>query len=283
MRDLSTVLAAARDVTIDRAGTPPRPPVAPRPPRGSDVVPPGPGEPGPPPDREMIRRPQQRMEHLLRDVPGTKDELTKLILDEQAAGWEFAGQVDAGKMSQLVFKRPKGNPVGRAPQPGVGPAPRGPAPRPVDPLVAPPRRGDPDLPMAIPQPRRGNDRLPPHIDDGDEFLQPAIIGEGPYRFAPSPIQIDPNQYPVPFTSPAGEPVRMIPSAPEANPVEIHVLELKNATPVAMSLHVKKFFDRAEVSIDEDTGSLVIRCGKKTLEEIKKLVDKLDMPSKRGAS
>ena len=135
--------------------------------------------------------------------------------------------------------------------------------------------------MAIPQPRRGNDRLPPRIDDGDEFPQPAIIGEGPYRLAPSPIQIDPNQYPVPFPSPAGEPVRMIPPAAEANPAEIHVLELKNATPMAMALHVKKFFDAAEVSIDEDSGSLVVRCGKRTLEDIKKLLEKLDKPSKRG--
>ena len=51
----------------------------------------------------------------------------------------------------------------------------------------------------------------------------------------------------------------------------------------MSAHVKKFFDAVEVSIDEDSGSLVIRCGKKTLEEIKKLVEKLDKPSKRGGA
>ena len=70
---------------------------------------------------------------------------------------------------------------------------------------------------------------------------------------------------------------------DANPVEIHVLELKHATPAAMALHVKKFFDSAEVSLDEDTGSLVIRCGKKTLDEIKKLVEKLDKPSKRGGA
>ena len=142
------------------------------------------------------------------------------------------------------------------------------APRGLDPLVAPPRRG--------------NDRLPPRIDDGDElfpqpFPQPAIIEEGPTLLAP-PRRVEE----VPMTMPAGETtVRMIPSAANVEPLEIHVIELKNAAPAAMALHVKKFFDTAEVSIDEDTGSLVIRCGKKTLDDIKKLVEKLDKPSKRG--
>ena len=295
------------------APQPPRPPVAPRAPRVADPFDPTGPDRGPPPSDVAAMRPQpQRVEHRFRDSVGTKDELHQLLLDEQAAGWEFAGEARVGRGTVLVFKRPKGNPVGAwgtpatggwggpmaptAPRPPAVPVtprgpvdpaqpPRGAAPRPANPLVAPPRRGDPGLPMAVPP---GDNRLPPRASD-ELFPQPPVIREVPSPLLPPRRNESvPEQYAVPspsFPSPvlSGEPVRMIPPAIEANPVEIHVLELKNATPAAMALHVKKFFDKAEVSIDEDSGALVIRCGKKMLEDIKKLVEKLDKPSKRGGA
>lgn len=271
------------------APQPPRPPVAPRAPRVADpVVPADPNDPMPPPADVAPRRPQQRMEHALFDVPVSKDSQAKLIRQQEAAGWEFAGQVASAQDAQLVFKRPKGNPPAvRPPQPNnprgmVDPTqpPRGTVPRLTNPLIVPP--GGDELPPTPVSPRRGNDnRLPPRADDDELDARPAIIQELPSPLLPPrrAESLPDVSYPIPFS----EPVRMIPPAASAEPLEIHVLELKNATPAAMSLHVKKFFDTAEVSIDEDSGSLVIRCGKKTLEDIKKLVDKLDKPSKRGGA
>jgi len=135
--------------------------------------------------------------------------------------------------------------------------------------------------MTVPQPRRDGNRLPP-LGEDEFFPEPTIIGDAPAQPLPPRRNPElPDMYYFPAPMPAGEPVRVIP--PKAEDAEIHVIELKHATPAAMSLHVKKFFDSAEVSIDEDTGSLVIRCGKKTLEDIKKLVEKLDKPSKRGGA
>ena len=62
--------------------------------------------------------------------------------------------------------------------------------------------------------------------------------------------------------------------------EIHVIELKHASPASVCGIVERFFE-VTVTVDEGTGALVVRCGKPTLEEVKKLVEKLDKPSKRG--
>ena len=61
--------------------------------------------------------------------------------------------------------------------------------------------------------------------------------------------------------------------------EIHIIELKNASPQSMAQHVTRFFVDAEVSQDADTNSLIIRCDRKTLADIKKLIEKLDKPAK----
>jgi Bacterial type II/III secretion system short domain len=116
-----------------------------------------------------------------------------------------------------------------------------------------------------PQPRRGGggDRLPP----ADAPIPPARNRDIP------PVEADP----VPFATPVID----LPPAGNAQRGEIHVIQLKNATPASMKNHISRFFE-VDVSVDEDTGSLVIRCEKKTLEEIKKLVEQLDKPARGGA-
>lgn len=264
----------------------PQPPVPPRAPRAEDrLVPAGPVERTPLPADVAPRRSSQRMEHDIRELPGTVEKFEKLIRDQEAAGWEFAGQVTyEGKYYKLLFKRPKGNPSPAWTVPVPAPQPR----------IAPPVADDGELPprRAVPQPpappRRApepsaRDRILPPAREDEEFPLPSVIrGEGPGIEAvlPVPSQNLPLTMPVPLDLPASEPARMIPA--RAENAEIHVLELKHAAPADMSVHVKKFFEAVEVSTDEATGSLVVRCGKQTLEEIKKLVEKLDKPAKNRA-
>ena len=237
------------------------------------------------------RGPQQRVEHMLRDAPGSKAELLDLIKEEQAAGWEFAGQVNVGRDTQLVFKRPKGNPpVDRGPR-GVPGFPPGvvPAPRDRDPFN--PRAEDPRPSPRAPQPRdpRRDDTLPPRRGPVPPPAEPSLpparrsAEDLPPPFAgplPRPSDVPSETLPV-AGLPVSEPVLL--SQPMPTPIleraEIHVIELKHAAPMAMSQHVKQFFAEAEVGTDEDTGTLVIRCDKQTLENIEKLVEKLDKPSK----
>ena len=243
----------AREAT--RPAPRPQPPEPPRPPE----PPPSPGPTrlyDPPPAHGRQSAPQ-RVEHLIFDMPKmsfTKEELskadeltkaavTKLIRVQEMSGWEFAGQVGEGRAAQLVFKRPKGNPLAdRGPRgnPNFLPSDAPPAPRARDPFSPPP---------LDPQPGAG---LPggPGMSGG----MPGMPG-------------------MPGMSGMGGPGRPLARQPEV--AEIYVLELKHAAPLAMSQHVKAFFPDATVVVDEASSSLLIRCDKPTLEGIEQLLLRLD--------
>jgi len=292
----------ARELT--RPAPRPQPPEPPRPPE----PPPSPGPTrlyDPPPAHGRQSTPQ-RVEHLILDMPKmsfTKEELskadeltkaavTKLIRVQEMSGWEFAGQVGEGRAAQLVFKRPKGNPLAdRGPRgnPNFLPPDAPPAPRARDPFSPPPldprrdRVTDPDPrgprdpfspPPLDPQPGAG---LPggPGMSGGMPGMpgMPGMSGMGGPGGMPGGMPGMPGMPGGSGMSGMGGPGRPLARQPEV--AEIYVLELKHAAPLAMSQHVKGFFPDAIVVVDDATGSLLIRCDNPTLEGIEQLLLRLD--------
>lgn len=197
--------------------------------------------------------PQPRVEHALVDLPSDAKKLADLFNKRQAEGWEFAGQVGeggAGGYLKLAFKRPLPMRTGGAGGlGGMG-------------MPGMPGMGGPGMPgMAVPGGMGPGVGVPGGTATGRPGPGGAPSAGGPVRGGGGGDGAEGGGPP-----------------PLSGQAELVVFKLKNADAVTTATVLGRFFHPGTVIEPESrTNSLLIRAGKKELDEIRALLAKLDEP------